>query len=463
MVLNPGIQSIFLQQQAYTVLLRSTDTAVRLKLLNRLEDAVKTNREKIYQALKSDLNKSETEADLTELLPVFKEIHFFKKNLKKWMSPFTVPTPVALTGTGSSYRFEPKGVCLIISPWNYPINLTLCPLVAALAAGNTVIIKPSERSPVCSELLKRMIESAFEPKEAIVFTGDGTLGAALLELPFNHIFFTGSAATGRSILEKAAQHLSSTTLELGGKSPTIIDESADIKKAASRIAWSKMINNGQTCIAPDYLLLNKTIKDSFLEALKKEVAAYYQDGGEAVCRLIDKRQEEKIADFLKDLPPNVLCLPLGEKTKWDQPALTLVIDPPTDTLIMKEEIFGPLLPVIIYQSLEEAIAFIQNKPKPLSLYIYSSSKKNIQKVLRETSSGGVVINMGLIHFVNPELPFGGVNYSGIGKAHGFYGFQAFSNQKSILEQHLFLGTAEVFSPPYRNWKKKLIKFIIKYL
>ena len=457
------IQSIFEQQQRHAAGLRKTGLRQRLELIKRLEAGIRANRNAIYQALKKDLNKSEIEADLTELLPVFKEIHFLKKNLGAWMSPHPVSTPLALTGTSSFYQYEPKGVCLIISPWNYPINLTLCPMIAALAAGNTVFIKPSERSASCSAVLSRLVESVFEPKEAVVFTGDGSLGASLLDLPFDHIFFTGSANTGRKVLEKAAKHLASTTVELGGKSPTIIDETADIKKAAERIAWSKMINNGQTCIAPDYLLVNQRVKAAFTEELKKEMASYYQAAGEGFCKLIDKDHEGKIRHLLDSLPKEVARIPLGADFGADQPPLTLLIDPPPESQVMQEEIFGPLLPLISYQSLDEAIAFIRSKPKPLSLYIYSKDRKNIKKILAETSSGGVVVNMGLIHFVNPNLPFGGVNQSGVGKAHGFYGFQAFSNQKSILEQHLFLGTAEIFFPPYKKWKKKLIKFIIRYL
>jgi aldehyde dehydrogenase (NAD+) len=460
---SADIQIVFNQQQQYSITLRTTGYKERLKILTRLGDAVETNRQKIYDALKYDLNKSEIEADLTEMLPVFKELKFFKKNLRNWMSPFRVATPIALIGTNSYYQFEPKGVCLIISPWNYPVNLTICPLIAALAAGNTVIIKPSERSVKCSEVLKQIIESTFEEKEVKVFIGDGSVGAQLLELPFDHIFFTGSVNTGKKILEKSAQHLSSTTLELGGKSPTVIDETADIKTAAHRVAWSKMINNGQTCIAPDYLLIHESAKDLFIAALKTEVEKYYQSNEADVCKLIDENHNKKIKNFITDLPKEILQIPLTERNVDGQISPTLIINPPKDSLITQEEIFGPLLPLITYQTLDEAIAFIQSRPKALSLYIYSSSKKNIQKILSETSSGGVVINMGLLHFINPNLPFGGVNNSGIGKGHGFFGFQAFSNQKSILKQHLFFGTAELFFPPYTNWKKKLIKFVIKYI
>ena len=461
MLSNEEIETVFRQQKEYAVELRKTNYKQRLQLLIRLENAIETNRQKIYDALKEDLNKSEIESDLTEMLPVFKELKFFKKHLKKWMSPFRVATPIALTGSTSYYQFEPKGTSLIISPWNYPVNLTICPLIAALAAGNTVIIKPSERSVKCSEALKKIIEDAFETKEIKFFIGDGSIGAQLLELPFDHIFFTGSVNTGKKILEKSARHLSSTTLELGGKSPTIIDETADIKMATHRIAWSKMINNGQTCIAPDYLLIHENVKDLFINELKNEVEKYYQSN--EVCKLIDENHTHKIEDFINDLPKEILQIPLIEKNINGQISPTLIINPPANSLIMNEEIFGPLLPLITYKNPDEAIAFVQSKPKALSLYIYSSSKKNIQKILTETSSGGIVINMGLLHFINPNLPFGGVNNSGIGKGHGFFGFQAFSNQKSILKQHLFFGTAELFFPPYTNWKKKLIKFVIKYL
>ena len=462
MVSNAEIEKIFLQQKEYSIILRKTDYKERLQLLTRLENAIENNRQKIYDALKYDLNKSEIEADLTEMLPVFKELKFFKKHLNKWMSPFRVATPVALTGSSSYYQFEPKGTSLIISPWNYPINLTICPLIAALAAGNTVIIKPSERSAKCSEALQQIIESIFEAKEIKIFIGDGNVGAQLLELPFDHIFFTGSVNTGKKILEKSAPHLTSTTLELGGKSPTIIDETADIKMAAHRIAWSKMINSGQTCIAPDYLLINENVKDVFINELKNEVEKYFENNEAGICKMIDENHLKKMESFINDLPKEVLQISLSEKNIEGQISPTLIINPANESLIMQEEIFGPLLPLITYKKIEEAIAFVQSKPKALSLYIYSFNKKNIQKILTETNSGGVVINMGLLHFINSNLPFGGVNNSGIGKSHGFAGFQAFSNQKGILKQHLFFGTAELFFPPYKNWKKKLIKFVIKY-
>ena len=455
--------AFFLRQQQQALAQRSTSYAERVALLNRLEKALEKYRGSIYAALMTDLHKSETESDLTELLPVFKEIHFVKKHLRDWMSPFRVPTPAALTGSASYYRYEPKGVCLIISPWNYPLNLTLGPLVAALAAGNTAMIKPSERSPACTAVISELIADTFDPGLAAVFPGDGSVGSALLDLPFDHIFFTGSAATGKKILEKAARHLSPATLELGGKSPTIIDDTANLKLAARRIAWSKMINYGQTCIAPDYLLVHTRVKDELMERLKTEVDAFYKQEDPAVCRLIDEAHHKKMQGFLEGLPPQVQRLPLTSHSVSGQVMPQLIVDPPPEAAIMQEEIFGPLLPLLSFESLQEAIAFVQARPKPLSLYLYSGNRKNIRQVMEQTSSGGVVVNMGLLHFINPNLPFGGIHASGMGKGHGFFGFQAFSHAKSVLTQDLPLGAAELFSPPYSKWKQRLLKFVIKYV
>ena len=374
-----------------------------------------------------------------------------------------------MLGTQAEIRQEPKGVCLIIAPWNYPFQLAIGPLVSALAAGNTAIIKPSELTPHVSEVIKKIVEATFETHEVAVFEGDQHLAGSLLELPFDHIFFTGSPAVGSIVMAAAAKHLASVTLELGGKSPAVVDASADIEKAARDIMWGKLTNNGQTCIAPDYLHVHESIMEPFLLAARKAVGNAYGEGPEAVkasqdyCRIVDQRHFERIAGLYQDAVEKGATTVMGGVADAAERffAPTILTDIPADARVLHEEIFGPLLPVLPFSGIDQVIEQINSRPKPLAMYIFGKDQGNIDQLFARTSAGGACVNHNLLHYGHENLPFGGVNHSGIGKAHGQFGFEAFSNQKPVLVDR-FSGMHRLY-PPYTDKVKKLIDFAIKRL
>ncbi|WP_298477038.1 aldehyde dehydrogenase family protein [uncultured Maribacter sp.] len=439
----------------------------RIKKLKRLKRALEsTHREKICNALYHDFKKPLVETELTEIYPVIGEIKFAIKNLKKWTKKKKVTTPLSLLGSSSYILYEPKGVCLLISPWNFPINLTFAPLVSAIAAGNTVIIKPSEHSPETSKIMGDIISDLFKPNEITLIQGDVTVSQELLQLPFNHIFFTGSPSIGKIVMKAAAEHLTSVTLELGGKSPTVIDETANIEKAAKRIAWGKFINNGQVCVAPDYVLISKKVEKQFVKAIKKQIEYFYGTNAqvsESYCRIINSKHFTRLLQHIEDAKDKNATIAFGgitnEKENYISP--TLITNLPKDASLLEDEIFGPILPILTYEKLEEAINYINAKDKPLALYIFSQNKKNTEYIIKNTRAGSSCINHVVLQYSNHHLPFGGSNTSGIGKAHGFYGFQEFSNMRSILKQHTVSAT-ELLYPPYTERKKKLTNATIKW-
>ncbi|MEL6989407.1 MAG: aldehyde dehydrogenase family protein, partial [Bacteroidota bacterium] len=344
----------------------------------------------------------------------------------------------------------------------------LIPLVSAVAAGNTVIIKPSEVSSHTSKVVKDIINSIFPEEEVAVVEGGIPETTALLEKPFNHIFFTGAPSIGKIVMKAASKHLTSVSLELGGKSPTIVDATANIEKAAARIAWSKSLNNGQICIAPDYLLIHDSVKDAFVGAYKKQIDLLFEGdsrNSESYGRIISNRHFQRLSNYLKDAKSkNAKVLLGGETDAADQYiAPTLITNLDDSALLWQEEIFGPIMPLKTYSNLEEVISYINNGEKPLALYIYSNSQKNIDKVINETRSGAVGVNYSATHYVNPNLPFGGSNNSGIGKGNGFYGFKAFSNAKGIQKHWSPFDTIQLFYPPYTKQKDKLVHWISKWL
>lgn len=461
--------SVFTSQRNRALHMRTENIRERKERIRKLAAWIKSHRSDIHNALKADLHKPEAEADVTEILPVLTEIRHTLDHLGQWVKPRKVDAPLTLLGTRSVIQYEPRGVCLIISPWNYPFNLSFGPLVSALAAGNTAIIKPSEFAPHTAKLVEECISSLFPNDEVAVFAGGSEVGQALLALPFDHIFFTGSPAVGKMVMRAAADHLTSVTLELGGKSPAIVSPSASIAMAARRIAVAKFINNGQTCIAPDYVIIHESRKEAFAEALKKEVDRLFGATGASLkdsphyARIVNHRHFERLQALLND------ALERGAKTVFSGPAEAeslfmhpvIISDVPEDARIMEEEIFGPILPVLTYSDIQDAIRKINNLPKPLALYYFGSDTTEKQHIVQQTSSGAVCVNDCAIHFLHTHLPFGGINHSGMGKAHGFFGFQTFSHEKPVLVQRKGLTTVSLFYPPYTDRVKKFTNWLLR--
>lgn len=439
----------------------------RIKKLLALKKAIEvTYRQDIRDALFKDFGKPQLEVDLTEIYPIISEIKHAKKHLKFWMGKQPVNTPLSLLGASSYVQHEPKGVCLIMAPWNFPLNLLFCPLVSAIAAGNVVVLKPSEMTHHISKVMKTLVEHVFSPNEVVVIEGDVTVAEELLKLPFDHIFFTGSPQVGKLVMKAASQHLTSVTLELGGKSPSIVDASANIKDAVNKTAFGKFLNAGQTCIAPDYVLVHNSIKTRFVEAFKTTVAEFYSidpESSTSYCRIVNERHFNRLLNHLEDAKSKGAQIEFGGEYNQENCFLspTLVTDLPENASLFNEEIFGPILPIIGFDSLEEAVAIIQAKEKPLALYMFSKNKKHIDFIMKHTSAGGTCINHNLAHFLNNNLPFGGVNFSGLGKTHGVYGFEAFSNKRAVLKQHT-KGTIDLLYPPYTGFKEKLVKWTVKW-
>lgn len=460
------IDDVFARQQCYALELRKSDYKQRLAVLDRFEQAFRESEEKIYQSATDDFSKPQAEVDMSEIMAVLAELKHVRKNLKKWMKPVSVMPTASMIGTSSKIVKEPKGVTLVVSPWNYPFNLTFGPMIWSIAAGNTVIIKPSEMTPNMSAVIADIVERAFRPEEVSLFQGEADVASYLTALPFDHIFFTGSPAVGKHVMAAAAKNLTSVTLELGGKSPVIVDKSVNIKKAVQSIAWGKFSNNGQTCIAPDYLYVHESVKDQFVSELTACVEKQYGLGNNAkdngdYCKVVNTSHYNRINRLLDDAKSQGGKLITGGQTddagRFIAP--TLIEGMASDSAIMEEEIFGPLLPVITFSNIEEVIDVVNSKPKPLALYIYSTDKRNIDKVLCETSAGDTCVNQTMMHFLHHNLPFGGVNNSGIGKSGGVWGFNAFTHERSVLNDKF--SSASMFHPPYTPKARKLIKMAIK--
>ncbi|WP_178987322.1 aldehyde dehydrogenase family protein [Winogradskyella schleiferi] len=463
---NPFFE-LFSKQQQNQFAVGNTTYKQRLKKLNTLQQAIEvTYRSQIQEALQMDLGKPVVEAELTEIYAIIGDIKHAKKHLRQWMKKQSVETPLSMLGSSSYITYEPKGVCLIISPWNFPFNLTFGPLVSAIAAGNTAIIKPSEMTPNSSSLMAKIIEDVFPEDEVALVEGEVEVSTELLKLPFNHIFFTGSPKVGKIVMEAASKHLASVTLELGGKSPTIVDKTANIDKAAKKIMWAKFLNCGQICVSPDYVLIDESVKLPFIKSCKKWLQTFYNDNPKAsdsYGNIVTDKHFERLSSYLENAKTLNAKFEVGGETdsssKFIEP--TIISDLKPEAKLLEEEIFGPILPIVTYESLDMAIAYVNSKPRPLALYIYSKSKTNTNKILNNTRAGGSCINNSVLHYANHNLPFGGTNNSGIGKSHGFFGFKAFSNERSVLKQHTF-GVTELLFPPYSGFKEKLARLTIKW-
>ncbi|TGY44476.1 aldehyde dehydrogenase [Clostridium sartagoforme] len=427
------------------------DLDFRINALKKLKNIIKSSENDILDALNKDLRKSDFEGFTTEIGLVYEEINLHIKKLKKWSKKEKVKSSIAYFPARSYIYKEPYGVTLIIGPFNYPFQLVISPLIGAISAGNCAIIKPSENSPNTAKILEDLINKNF--KEDYIKVVDPLGGketvSYLLDLKFDYIFFTGSVKVGKIIMEKAAKNLTPVTLELGGKSPCIIDETANIELSAKRIIWGKLINSGQTCVAPDYILVEKSIKNSLIESLKKEIQAQFStdiENNSDYPRIVNIEALNRLKGYLKD--GNVS---FGGRYNDDDLYFepTILTDIKEDSKIMEDEIFGPILPIIEYSSIEEAINFVKSKEKPLALYYFSEDKLRIKTILNSLSFGGGCINDTIIHVASSYLPFGGVNSSGLGAYHGKASFDTFSHKKSIIKRGTFIEFPIRFAP-YKN-------------
>ncbi|HOD15248.1 MAG TPA: aldehyde dehydrogenase [Spirochaetota bacterium] len=431
----------------------------RKRQLRKLKAAIRKNEQLIMDALYKDLKKPAFESYASEIGILYPEITHAIRHVGSWSKRRRVATPLIHFYSRSSVYYEPYGVALIISPWNYPFQLIIAPLVAAIAAGNCAVMKPSELAPATSRVIAKIIRETFPENYIAVIEGGVDATQALLEEKFDYIFFTGGTAVGRIIMRAAAKHLTPLTLELGGKSPVIVDEDADLPVAARRLSWGKFFNAGQTCLAPDYLLVHEKIKDRFIGELVLAIDAFY-DGDPAAspdyARIISERHFDRIMGLLK----KGKILYGGEnnrKKRYIAPTIVGNIAPKDP--IMQEEIFGPLLPVMTFRDLGEAIDIVNGRPRPLALYYFSKSKRNQKRVLRETASGGGCINDTVSHVGSQELPFGGIGDSGMGRYHGRSGFETFSHQRGILTRS-FWPDVMLRYPPYRK-KDRLLKALFR--
>ncbi|MDF0554630.1 aldehyde dehydrogenase [Kamptonema sp. UHCC 0994] len=448
-----AISDILSQQQQFFATGKTKDLSFRIAQLKRLKEAISLNQPQIVEAVKADLNRPEFEAYFE--IATVSEVNYAIKHLKSWVKPKKVSTSIDQFPASASIYPEPKGVVLIIGPWNYPFQLMISPLVGAIAAGNCTILKPSEIAAYTSALVAEIISQNFDPAYIAAVEGGVEISQQLLAEKFDHIFFTGGTKIGQVVMEAAAKHLTPVTLELGGKSPCIVDSEIQIEYTAKRIAWGKFINAGQTCIAPDYLLVDRKVKPDLLRAIKASIQEFYGDDpakSPDYCRIINQRHLGRLAEFLKEgeliaggainLEDRYISPTVIDGISWDSP-------------VMKEEIFGPILPVLEYDDLGDAIAKINARPKPLALYFFSKNKEKQERVLRETSSGGVCINDTVMQFGVTFLPFGGVGDSGIGSYHGKASFDTFSHYKSVLKKSFLLDLKWRYAP-YKG-KVDLIK------
>ena len=427
--------------------------------LRRLRDLISENESSMVEALGADLGRPRYEAVLAEVQSVINEIDHTLNHLADWMEPEYVSAPLAVQPASAYQQPVPLGVVLIIAPWNYPLQLALAPMVGALAGGNCAVLKPSEVAPHCSKVLAELIPRYLDSECVSVVEGGVTEVTDLLEQRWDHVFFTGGERVGKIVMAAAAKHLTPVTLELGGKSPCIVDASANLKVAAKRIIWGKCLNAGQTCIAPDYVLVQDSVKERLVEAMKAAITEFYGTDVSAspdYSRIIAERHFDRLSALME----NGTVLVGGEtdrETRFIAP--TLLDDVAMDSPLMTEEIFGPLLPIVTIRSVDEAIGIVNSRPRPLALYMFSTDKKAANQVLDRTTSGGVCINDVVNHFLVTDLPFGGVGSSGMGAYHGKYSFDVFSHRKSVLKKPTWVDPSLRY-PPYTDMQLSLVRRLL---
>ncbi|CAC6959675.1 TPA: aldehyde dehydrogenase [Staphylococcus aureus] len=455
------IEQKFYDSKAFFNTQQTKDISFRKEQLKKLSKAIKSYESDILEALYTDLGKNKVEAYATEIGITLKSIKNARKELKNWTKTKNVDTPLYLFPTKSYIKKEPYGTVLIIAPFNYPFQLVFEPLIGAIAAGNTAIIKPSELTPNVARVIKRLINETFDANYIEVIEGGIEETQTLIHLPFDYVFFTGSENVGKIVYQAASENLVPVTLEMGGKSPVIVDETANIKVASERICFGKFTNAGQTCVAPDYILVHESVKDDLITALSKTLREFYGQNIQQspdYGRIVNLKHYHRLTSLLNSAQMNIV---FGGHSDEDERYIepTLLDHVTNDSAIMQEEIFGPILPILTYQSLDEAIAFIHQRPKPLSLYLFSEDENATQRVINDLSFGGGAINDTLMHLANPKLPFGGVGASGMGRYHGKYSFDTFTHEKSYIFKSTRLESG-VHLPPYKG-KFKYIKAFFK--
>jgi aldehyde dehydrogenase (NAD+) len=453
--------------QARRTAQRALSAKQRIQRIERLYAEISRRRADIQAAMHADFRKPAEEVDLTEIYVLKSEMKAIKRGLRGWMREQRVPGGLAMVGSASWIRPEAKGVALIIAPWNYPLQLLFRPLMSAIAAGCPAFLKPSELTPHVSAICAEIVSAVFPPEEVFCVQGGVAVSQHLLDLPFDHIYFTGSPAVGRKVMAAAAAHPCSVTLELGGKSPVIIDETANVEVAARRLVWAKLLNAGQICVAPDYVLVHTSQREAFLTAVQRAIRTEYGTDPSAspdFQRIVNRRHTERIGSLIDDAVTRGAQIVTGGEVQPDTcyVAPTIIVDVATDAAILEEEIFGPVLPVLTYDDIDEACAAIESRPTPLALYIYSKSRKRIRHITARLQSGGVSINNSVVHVSSTALPFGGLGNSGVGVGHGEFGFREFTHFRGMFQQ-LIPGAAELLTPPYNNTKRRLIQFVMKWL
>jgi len=440
---------------------------VRLERIGRIERMIAANEEKICKVLTADFgNRHPIESRLLEFQMIYQACKHVRKHLKEWMKPQLVATPGFLGSSQAWTQMQSMGVVGIMSPWNYPVQLALVPAIAAFAAGNRVWLKPSERSSRTSGFLAALIQEYFHPSEFCVSVGGTEVAESFAALPFDHLFFTGSGDIGKKVMRAAADHLTPITLELGGKSPAIVDPSANLKEAAASIAYGKLVNSGQTCIAPDYVMIHASDCDAFVQELQNAAQKQFSNPAE-LTNAIDEHQLARWHQLVQDaVDRGAQVIPLISSADNVELPFTPVAlrNVPEDSLIMQEEVFGPILPIVTMNDIDSTIRYINHRPMPLALYWFGKNKEVMKRILNETRSGGVTINDTLLHAAVEDLPFGGIGASGMGAYHGKAGFEAFSHRKSVLEVRGFFGLhflrgTQLVRPPYGKGVERLLRWL----
>ena len=466
------VQAIFRNQSEPENLqrLKATSPGQRLEAIRKVERYITNavNKKAFTDAMYSDMRKPEEESLINEMVPTLMAIAHIRKHLHSWVRDEKVDSPVSMSGMKSRIRYEPKGNVLIFAPWNYPFQLSIVPMLYAMAAGNAVIVKPSEWAPATAAFIEKMVNTLFPENEVAVVTGDVETATALIGLPFHHIYFTGSPAVGKLVMKAASEHLASVTLELGGKSPVIIDPSYGAARAARKLVWGKTMNCGQTCIAPDYIFIHESQKDEFVAGYKKALQDFYNTDGQGIqksrlfARMVNVKNYRRVKSLVDDALAQGAELLCGgacdENDLYLEPALLGNVT--RDMRVMQEEIFGPVLPMVTYRDRTEVVKLIGEMPKPLSLYILSGNRSNTEYYMNHTTAGGTAINELMVTTVNQHLPFGGVGNSGFGKSNGKYSFQEFSNARGVVKR--VWGTISLLYPPYNKTIIRLLQKIARF-
>ncbi len=451
-----SIKNRVVNQREFFANCQTRDISFRLRQLKKLKTAILKREKAIADALWTDLHKSFEEAYLTEISIVLQEIDYHIRHLKRWAKPKRVRTPIHLLPSSSKIIFEPMGVTLIMAPWNYPFQLLMAPLVGAISAGNCAVLKPSPYTGNTAKLMAEMIAEVFDPEYIAVVQGDRTVNEQLLKQRFDMIFYTGSPAVGKVVMRAAAEHLTPVVLELGGKSPCVVDKEANLTLAAKRIAWGKFINAGQTCIAPDYLLVHESVKTELMEKIEQAIHDFFGTDikqSPHFGRIVNDNAFERLSCYLQDGK----IVSGGEIDLSEQYIAPTILDKVMpEHAVMQEEIFGPILPITTFAEMDEAISFVNSNPRPLAFYYFGKQEK-AEQVFSKTSSGGGCINDTVIHIANHRLPFGGVGNSGMGKYHGKESFLAFSNRRSVVSSSTAVDLPLKY-PPYRffKWVRKFV-------